>query len=138
MADMTWMQLFLPVMSVLLGAGITYWLNVRTRRRSRVEDVLYDAISAVAVAEASHDYITAIGPWRGATEQQHQQFNAELGRIGNSRYVEAVADARASLAKASAYVPELRPYYRDRSRDDVYRHAEEIIAQLRAALDRRR
>ena len=42
-----------PVLSVLLGAGLTYWLNVRQRRRSTVENLFDQAIAAVAVADAA-------------------------------------------------------------------------------------
>jgi hypothetical protein len=51
-----------PLASVLLGAAITYWLNVRTRRRTKVEDIFHDAIAAVAVAQASRGYTAGVGP----------------------------------------------------------------------------
>lgn len=52
----------IPVLSVLAGAAITYWLNVRSRKRTRVEDIYHDAIAAVAVAAAARNFITQVGP----------------------------------------------------------------------------
>jgi hypothetical protein len=45
----------LPLLSTLLGGGITYWVNVRQRRRTYVEDLFNAAIAAVAAAEVSVD-----------------------------------------------------------------------------------
>jgi len=47
----------LPLASVLVGAAITYWLNVRSRRRGDVDAAFHSAISAVAVAVASTEFI---------------------------------------------------------------------------------
>lgn len=47
---------FLPLVSVLLGAGLTYWLNVRQRRRNAIDDIFAAAIAAVAVAAAGKHY----------------------------------------------------------------------------------
>lgn len=45
-----------PLISVLIGALITYRLNVRLRKHAHVEDRFNEAISAVAVAEANKVY----------------------------------------------------------------------------------
>jgi hypothetical protein len=67
-----------PVLSVLAGAAITYWLNVRTRNRTRIEDIYHDAIAAVAVAAASKDFITQVGRWHGATDDEYEAFTSRL------------------------------------------------------------
>lgn len=46
-----------PLSSVLLGAWLTYVLNVKSRRRTNVEDLFNQAIGAVAVADSSSHYI---------------------------------------------------------------------------------
>lgn len=76
----------LPLVSVLLGAAITYALNVRTQRRSKVEEVFHEAIAAVAVAVASHDFVAELAPWRGATPEEHTALNSQLKREGNENY----------------------------------------------------
>ncbi len=120
----------ITLFSVLVGAGIAYWVNVRTQRRQRIEDVFHEALAAVAVAEASHDFITQLGPWQGATEQEYRAATSQLGREGHANYVRAVANARATLARASAYQPALTPFYQANTAD-VYERASEIKAILR-------
>lgn len=51
----------LPLVSELLGGALTYWLNVRDRRRSFIEDLFNSAIAAVAVADASKSYLRRVG-----------------------------------------------------------------------------
>lgn len=130
----------LPFVSVLLGAWITYALNVRQSRRTKVDDVFHDAIAAVAVAHASHDFIAELGPWRGGTQDEAREFTSQLGREGNLNYARAVADARAALARASAYDPRLSRYFKkdeDLGTDTVYLQADEIMQHLRRNLDAR-
>jgi hypothetical protein len=45
---MTIFDALVPFGSVLLGSSITYWLNVRSRRRNLVDGYFDDAITAVA------------------------------------------------------------------------------------------
>jgi hypothetical protein len=128
----------IPVLSVLVGAAITYWLNVRTRNRTRTEDIYHDAIAAVAVAAASKNFITQVGRWQGATDDEYDAFTSRLGQEGNERYIKAVADARSAIARASAYEPGLRQFYAERNGsefDDTF--ADEIIGAIRQALARR-
>ncbi|MER7894438.1 hypothetical protein ABTX15_32025 [Micromonospora sp. NPDC094482] len=42
-----------PLASIAVGATLTYWLNVRVRRTSQVEELINAAIGAVAMEEAS-------------------------------------------------------------------------------------
>ncbi len=127
-----------PLLSVLAGAAITYWLNVRARNRTRIEDIYHDAIAAIAVAAASREFIGQVGPWRGASNDEYDAFTSRMGREGNERYIKAVADARSAIARASAYAPELRRFYAETGGsefDDAL--ADEIIAAIRQALARR-
>lgn len=127
-----------PLLSVLAGAAITYWLNVRTRNRTRIEDIYHDAIAAVAVAAASKDFITQVGPWHGATNAEYDAFTSRLGQDGNERYVKAVADARSAIARASAYEPGLRRFYAMTGGSEFSAAlADAIIAAIRQALARR-
>lgn len=128
-----------PLLSVLAGAAITYWLNVRARERTRVEDIYHDAIAAVAVAAASREFITQVGPWVGARTDEYEAFTSRMGLEGNERYIKAVADARSAIARASAYEPGLHRYYTvtvGSEFNDAL--ADEIISAIRQALVRRR
>lgn len=128
----------IPVLSVLAGAAITYWLNVRARNRTRIEDIYHDAIAAVAVAAASQNFITQVGPWRGATTDEYDAFTSRMGQEGNERYINAVADARSAIARASAYEPGLQRFYARTSGSEFSdAFADEIIAAIRQALARR-
>lgn len=128
----------LPFASVLLGAGITYLVGVRTRRRTKVEEIYHDALAAVAVAVASHDFIASLEPWRGATPEETQAVNAQLAREGNLRFVEAVADARSALARASVYDQRLTEFIQPRSgggRAIIYVRGDEIMRLLRTNIE---
>jgi hypothetical protein len=63
---------FVPVVSVLVGGGITYWLNVLARRRAHVEDQFNTAIAAVAVADASRHYLRSVGRPVGLSDAQYR------------------------------------------------------------------
>ncbi len=132
MSGVTLFNAVVPLVSLLIGSGITYWVNVRTQRRTRVDDVFHDAIAAVAVAVARHDFITQVAPWQGASPEDHAAFSSQRGREGNENYVRAVADPRAAIARASAYDPGLRSYRA--TTEDVYEKADEILGRLRRQL----
>jgi hypothetical protein len=130
MADM--LSAVIPFVSVVLGGLITYWTNVRHRRRTKVEDIFHEAIAAVAVAHASQQFVAELHPWKGLTAEAEAAFSLELRNEGNLNHARAVAAARAALARASAYDPTLRQYLD--SLGDVYNRADEITAHLRARI----
>jgi hypothetical protein len=123
------LQGLVPLVSVLLGAAITYVLNVRSRRRADVDEVFHDAIAAVAVAMASPHYIGQIG-WAGSTPEEEADLAASTGREATERYIRAVADARAAVARASAYDESLTEFYRADSATFAAR-GDELMSRLR-------
>ncbi|HEY8722158.1 hypothetical protein [Pengzhenrongella sp.] len=125
----TVLTLGLPLASVLLGALITYLLNVRGRRRDEENDVYHGAISAVAVAIASLNYISHI-KWGGSTPEEEAELAKKAGREFTERHLRAVADARAAVARASAYDPTLGEFYRTNTAA-VYERGDELMARLR-------
>lgn len=129
----TVIEVALPFVAVLVGAAITYVLNVRDRRRTKVEDVFHEAISAVAVAQARHDFATRVGPWLGAQPGEYEAFTSKLGQEGQLAAVRSVADARAAIARASAYDPSLREYVGFRADFDAI--ADDVIARLRKRIE---
>lgn len=129
----------LPFVSVLLGSTITYLASVRHRRRTAVEQAYHDAISAVALAQASHDFISELTPWRGASEDEVREVNNQIQREANLAYVRAESAARNAIARASAYDPTLADYLRpdDRGSLAVHGRADKIMRHLRANIQRR-
>jgi hypothetical protein len=128
----TVLNLVLPLVSVLLGALITYLLNVRARRHSQENEVYHSAISAVAIAIASTDYISKI-KWGGSTPEEEADLAKQAGREFTERHLRAVADARAAVARASAYDPTLAEYFRTTTAA-VYERGDELMAHLREHL----
>jgi hypothetical protein len=128
----TGLNLGLPLVSVLLGALITYLLNVKARIRGEENDVYRGAISAVAVAIASTDYISQI-KWGGSTPEEEADLAKQAGREFTERHLRAVADARAAVARASAYDPTLAEFYRTNTAA-VYERGDELMARLREHL----
>jgi len=60
----------------------------------------HGAISAVAVAIASTDYISKI-KWGGSTPEDEADLAKQAGRESTERHLRAVADARAAVARAT-------------------------------------
>jgi hypothetical protein len=58
---MTAFTIVAPFLSLMLGAGLTYWLNVRQRQQTYLDDLFKAAISAVYASDASVDYTAHIG-----------------------------------------------------------------------------
>lgn len=118
-----------PLVSVLLGAALTYWLNVRTRRRSAAEDLVNAAIAAVAIVEAN----ASLGPRVVAHEvvdpERGRKIAADLILSAIENHNKRGLEAREALARVLAIDDRVRPYYLDE--DAVFDRSEEIIAVLK-------
>ncbi|WP_188037099.1 hypothetical protein [Actinotalea sp. JY-7885] len=125
-------DIVVPLLSILVGAVITYAVNVADRGRRRVEDVLAHAIGAVATVIATSDFVQRV-EWQGASPADQKAMDAEVARDSVRAWVKAVADARVAVAHASAYVPELAVRLRA-SPNAFTRDADETLALLHAAL----
>jgi hypothetical protein len=124
----------LPLISVLIGSAITYLLNVRTRRLSKIDDLFHDAMAAVALVVARQKWVNSVSVIEGSQLQERDALWAQLDREGVENYARSIADARAALARASAYAPELREYFFSADMDTVYNRADEILSKLRSRL----
>ena len=124
-------SIFLPIASTFIGAGITYGINVRQRRRNYVEDRFNEATAAVAAASASQRFINAADPERvDLSGEALQNFNRELRKRGIENEAQKAAEAWEALAKLSPYVPEVADYYK-KDNLAVFDQADEIIALIR-------
>jgi len=122
-----------PLLSVLIGAALTYWLNVKARQRDNVLDTFNQAITAVAVADASQHYISDVAKPRTFSEDDHREVLREIAKVAIEGATLHAGEARAALAKVYQYEPGVKRYYEDASA--VVDRPSEIIAYLVKARD---
>jgi hypothetical protein len=134
-----WIAVAVPMLSVLVGATITYLLNVRARTRNRVEDYFDDAVAAVSVVVSTMSYVPGYGKWHEhVTEKERVDFEKEMAREATLNHMRALAAARDAVARCVPYRPSLSLFIRE---PVLYfqDHADEIIEELRTgAVSRRR
>jgi hypothetical protein len=102
-----------PIVSVFLGAGITYWLNVRGRRRNFVEDQFNAAIEAVAIASASEYYMKTVARPDHMSEQAYQELLTDIARTAIETHTQRTGQAREAIARVAQYEPQVKPFYMD-------------------------
>lgn len=122
------MSALVPLASVLLGGALTYWLNVRARRRSRVEDLFNEAIAAVAVADASKSYLRQVAKPAVLSDGEYQSLLSSIARSAVEVHIQRAAEAREVVAKVIQYEPKVRPFYADA--EAITSSADEIITVL--------
>ncbi len=133
---MTVLNAVIPLVSLLIGSGITYWVNVRSRRQNYVEDLINQAIAAVTAAEESVDWTTSIGKPALMSDDDHARFQAWLITEGLKNWNTRVTDARLALARVMPYVPEvedLLPFAPDGTHRGTHRKIVELLRQYRPA-----
>ena len=125
-------NIIIPIVAVLVGAGITYWLNVRQRRRNLVDDYFNEAMAAVSVAASRTSYLWRGDKWHPKVSDKEQiEFEKEVHREGTLRYFLAVGVARDAVAKCLPYRPSLSRYLEDSAASYFRDQPETIIAELR-------
>lgn len=117
-----------PLISVLLGALVTYKTNVHIRRRSSAEDLVTAAISAVAVAEANQSLSPRVNPPSGFSSDQAQDLHRRLIWSAIENHNTRCHEAREALAKVIVLDTRIRGYYLDP--EAVSDHPQEIIHLL--------
>jgi hypothetical protein len=122
-----------PLTSVLVGAALTYWLNVRTRRRTQIEDLFNEAITAVAVADASRHYIPQVARPAHMTDEAYTDLLGWIARTTIENHTQRCAEAREAIARVVQYEPSIRPHYQDATA--VTDRPEQILALLVTARD---
>jgi len=128
-------DVLLPLISTLLGAGITYAVNVRDRRRTYVEDLFNQAIAAVAAAESSVNYTAGAGRPLHLTDAEYSDLQKWMVSEGLKNWVGKCADANEAVARVVPYHPELAsalPLHLD---VDRLGRAVELIAELKRGRD---
>jgi hypothetical protein len=129
--DMEWVvAAVVPVLSVGFGGWITYALNVRTRRRTYVEELFDRAISAVSVADASVDYLASAGRPQHLSDSEYAELQKWFVTQGMQNWAVKVIEANEALAAVAPYAPpvaSMMPYRTEES----HRPSSEVIALLR-------
>jgi hypothetical protein len=77
--SMTAFNAILPLVAVLFGSLITYWINVRTRARSKVDDAFREAIAAVAEMDSRARWSDNFS-WDGASEEEEAEVLVQYRR----------------------------------------------------------
>jgi hypothetical protein len=120
-----------PFLSVVLGAGVTNWINVHQRHRMAVEDLHARAVAAIAGAEARVDYMSSVAPWRpDPSEEEHIGVLEDLGRDAGVNHARKLAEAREAVAEVLPYRPELNRFFRVPPADFL-QNSRDVIAELR-------
>jgi len=122
------MNATVPLASVLIGAGLTYWLGIRTRKRTFVEDLFNEAITAVAVADASQHYIRDVTQPQALSVEEYVEVRKQVARVAIENHARAAGEARAALARVLQHEPRVRPYYVDPTA--VTNRPDEIVSFL--------
>lgn len=119
-----------PFLSLLAGAALTYWLNVRQRRRSYVDDLFNDAIAAVFAAEASVEYSSNVGRPDRLSDKNWQELQDWFTTEGVKNWWSRQLEANIAVARVRAYQPEVADHLPVRV-DMTHRDVTPLIEVLR-------
>lgn len=97
----------LPLLAILLGAGITYWVNVRQRQRTYVEELFDSAMAAVSAAEVSVDFLAQAGQPQHMTDEDYATFQSWLVTENLKNWANKVREANEALARVLPYQPDI-------------------------------
>ena len=126
-----------PLPSLLIGALITYYINIRARRSNRIEDLFNEAISAVAVADASARLswpggLENIRP-QGMSYEDYRQIENEIWHDAVTNSFNRRLEAREAIARVLPYASEVKPYYTDvRLIDNRIQEAMDVLLRAKS------
>jgi hypothetical protein len=101
------LNVLLPLGSVVVGAGITYWINVRARRLGYREDLFNEAMEAVSVAEISVDFRAWVERPALMSEEDYAHVVSWHNMEGVKNATTRVIEANVALARVLPHQPEL-------------------------------
>jgi hypothetical protein len=126
-----------PLASIAVGAALTYWLNVRARKTSQVEELINAAIGAVAMEEASRSAITAVRDVDHLPDEERMALEHSVIRAAIENHNVKNMLAREALARVMVIDQGVRRYYYEP--ETVSQRSEEILGYLlRLRSNRRR
>ncbi|HEX8085266.1 MAG TPA: hypothetical protein VF529_13320 [Solirubrobacteraceae bacterium] len=109
-----WWIVVLPVAGTLLGVAMGQFVPEWFRRRTAAEARYDAAIAPVAKMRSAHHGVQLDFPaaWvQAPTAEQHARDKHELSKQAFTRYLDAAADARSSLAALYPWSPDLRRHW---------------------------
>jgi len=122
-------QITTSLAAVFVGATVTYFVNVRERRRRHVEDLFNAAIAAVASAKAATMFINNVPADAGLDEGTAMTLALQLRSDGYRQLVERIADARSAISGVTPYRDDLAEFLEPI--DAVVENSGEIIRRLK-------
>jgi hypothetical protein len=96
-----------PFLSLMLGAGLTYWLSIRQRHQTYLDDLFKAAISAVYVAEACVDYTSHVGRPERLSDAGWAELQDWFTTEGLKQWWSRQREANVALASVRAFRPEV-------------------------------
>ncbi|MET8091954.1 hypothetical protein [Micromonospora sp. NPDC005220] len=117
-----------PLASIAVGAALTYWLNVRARKASHVEELINDAIGAVAMEEASRSAITAAQGVEHLPDAERMALEYSVIRAAIENHNVKNMLAREALARVMVIDQGVRRYYYEP--ETISQCSEEILDYL--------
>lgn len=128
------MDALLSLVAVLVGAGITYVFNVRSRRDQKIEDAFHRALASVGALQASQQFVTDTGLGGGSlTPSTQVRLAEELQVDGHKQFAVALRTARIDVAAAGAYDEELSRYT-SMSPQEYLESLDAIVSRIRRDL----
>jgi len=97
-------NVLLPLVGIVVGGWLTYFLNVRSRQRTYVEDLYNKAISAVMAARNSVDYVATIGP------PEHSVSDDAWRELGDWFILQGLKNWWTNLHAAHDALAQVQPY----------------------------
>lgn len=133
---MTVVDALVPFFAVILGAAITYWLNIRLRRHTLIEDSFTEATAALSLMLAASEFVPSYGKWHASvSEEERIALEKEIAREATVTFIRSLSVARGAVAKCIPYRPSLG-YVLDEPALYLRDHASEIIVQLQSGRER--
>jgi hypothetical protein len=131
----TALDAIVPILATLAGAGITYWLNVRVRRRTYVEDLFNQAIAAVAAADVSVDYQSGVGRPPHLTDTDYAELQSWFVTEGLKNWSQRQDQANVAIARVLPYKADLKRFLPFQVDVDHREQAADAIAALKEGAD---
>jgi hypothetical protein len=125
-----------PLVGLLLGSWLTYWLNFRQRTRTYVADLFARAIESVYAAEASVEYTAGAGRPILLSDEGWGQLQDWFVSESMKNWRNRLDDANVAVARVRLYRPEVADYL-PLHLDMQHRDIDPLIEVLRRGPNRR-
>jgi len=103
-------NILLPIVGIVVGGWLTYYLNVRQRRRNYVEDLFQRATEAVYAADASVHYTWVQQKPPALSDEAWKELSDWFTVQAMQQWWTRQAEANTALARIRAHRPEIAAF----------------------------